>query len=100
MKNKITEKQSELELNDFTLFFKNTLKISPKTIGGGCWIKTKKQQLKENRINKLRKIEGLKPNVILDNDEWEEGLISVKPLSTPISNLYYIDFKYNSDDNK
>lgn len=73
------------------------MKISAKTIGGGGWTKSKKQQLKEDRINKLRKIQGLKPNVILENDKWEDGLIAVQPLSAPIPNLYYADFKYKSE---
>lgn len=66
------------------------------TIAGGGWVKSKKQQLKENRINKLRKLEGKNPNVVLEKDEYIEGLVSVQPLSAPIGNLIYIDYKYGN----
>lgn len=69
-------------------------KISTTTLGSGGWIKSKKQQLKENRINKLRKIKGKKPNVVLPDDQWVDGLVSVKPLSAPVGHLFYVDFKY------
>lgn len=71
-------------------------KINTTSLASGGWIKSKKQQLKENRINKLRKIKGKKPNVVLPDDQWIDGLVSVKPLSAPIGQLFYIDFKYGS----
>lgn len=71
-------------------------RIHATTFGSGGWIKSKKQQLKENRINKLRKIKGEKPNVVLPEDQWIDGLVSVKPLSAPIGQLFYMDFKYKS----
>jgi hypothetical protein len=74
--------------------------VSATTIGGGGWVKSKKQQLKEDRINKLRKIKGKKPNVKLEKDEWQDGLISVKPLSAPSPNLFYMDFTYSGNTNK
>jgi len=71
-----------------------SMRISATTIGSGGWIKSKKQQLKENRINKLRKLKGKKPNVVLPNDEFVQGIVSVKPLSAPTGQLFFMDFKY------
>lgn len=65
--------------------------MSATTIAGGGWVKSKKQQLKEDRINKLRKIKGLKPNVVLEKDQWVDGLVSVQPLSAPNPGLFYAD---------
>lgn len=71
--------------------FPTVKKISATTIAGGGWVKSKKQQLKEDRINKLRKIKGLKPNVVLEKDQWVDGLVSVQPLSAPNPGLFYAD---------
>jgi hypothetical protein len=71
-------------------------RVMPSTIAGGGWTKSKKQQLKEDRINKLRKLDGKEPNVILEKDEWIDGLVSVQPLSQPTGILHYMDFKYES----
>ena len=70
------------------------MRIQATTIGSGGWIKSKKQQLKESRINKLRKIKGKKPNVVLPKDEFVHGLVSVQPLSMPTGKLFHMDFKY------
>ena len=71
-------------------------RINPFTLASGGWIKSKKQQLKESRINKIRKVQGENPNVILPNDEYIEGLVSVKPMSVHINTIFYFDFKYNT----
>lgn len=68
--------------------------VQATTLASGGWIKSKKQQQKENRLNKLRKLKGKKPNVKLPNDEYIDGIVSVQPLSAPIGNLHYVDFKY------
>ncbi len=39
---------------------------------------------------------GKEPNVILEKDEWIDGLVSVQPLSQPTVILHYMDFKYES----
>jgi hypothetical protein len=79
------------------LLFPTAIKIAARTIGGdGVWVKSKKQQLKENRLNKFRELEGEEPNVILPNDEYVEGIVSVKPLSAPRPNLLKVDYKYSS----
>ena len=70
------------------------MKIQATTLGSGGWIKSKKQQLKETRINKLRKIKGKKPNVVLPNDKFIDGLVAVQPMSMPTGQLFYMDFKY------
>lgn len=72
-------------------------RVSVSTIGGG-WEKSKKQQLKEDRINKLRKIKGKKPNVSLEKDLWVDGLIPVQPMSAPLGLSTYIDLKYSDQD--
>jgi len=71
-------------------------KIFATTISDGGWIKSKKQQLKEDRINKLRKVQGLEPNVELEKDEYVSGLIPVQPLSAPLGGIFYTDFKYET----
>lgn len=69
-------------------------RVASATLAEGGWTKSKKQQLKEDRINKIRKLEGKKPNVELENDEFVHGLVSVQPISLPNVNLFYMDFKY------
>lgn len=68
-------------------------KISATTLGSGGWVQSEKQQLKENRINKLRQLKGEAPNVKLPKDEFVDSLVSVKPLSSPIE-LFYMDYVY------
>ena len=45
--------------------------------------KSKKQQLKEDRINKLRKLDGKEPNVVLPNDTY--------------GGLVYLDYIYGAN---
>lgn len=72
-------------------------KISATTLGGGGgWIKSQKQQLKENRLNKIRKVQGEEPNIILPDDEYVNGLIFVKPLSAPSGKLFFMDYHHIS----
>jgi len=81
--------------NDFSsITFPIVKRVLATTLGGGGWIKSTKQQLKENRLNKLRQLQGEKPNVVLPNDEYVNGLVSVQPLSAPIGKLFYMDYKY------
>lgn len=69
-------------------------RISASTIGMGGTKKSETQQLRENRLNKLRQIDGKKHNVILPDDEDIPGLVSVQPMSSPSGNLMFMDFKY------
>lgn len=78
--------------NNFS--FPVAMKVATHTIAGGGWEKSKKQILKENRINKLRKLQGKKDNIILPNDVYVDGLVSVKPLSAPTGILMYMDYIY------
>lgn len=80
-----------------TFSFPIIRKVEATTLAEGGWIKSKKQQLKESRINKLRKIVGKKPNVILPKDEFVHGLVSVQPLSAPTGQLFYMDFVYKGN---
>ena len=103
MTNKNTNIISEELLNDdstkdsFDCLFPIVRRISASTIGGGGMRKSEIQQLKENRINKLRVLDGKIPNVVLPDDEHFGGLISVIPMSSPISvSLFYIDYLYDN----
>jgi hypothetical protein len=87
--------------NSFNTIQLPTVKrVMANTIGDGGWVKSKKQQLKEDRINKLRKLKGNKPNVKLEKDEYVEGLVSVQPLSAPIVQIFYADLKYETAEEK
>ena len=68
-------------------------RIAATTIANGGWRKSEKQQLREDRANKLLKIKGEEPNVVLENDEYVDGIIQVIPAYTPYSQLFYIDYK-------
>ncbi len=73
-----------------------SMKVSAQTLAGGGWQQSKKQKQKQDRLNKLRKLQGDEPNVVLPDDEFVSGLVSVQPLSSPrISQLFYMDFKYD-----
>ena len=72
------------------------IRVAAHTIAGGGWQQSKKQKLKQDRLNKLRQLQGEEPNVVLPDDEFVDGLVSVQPLSTPSCNLLYMDFKYNT----
>ena len=76
-----------------------SIKINAFTSWVGSPCKSKKQQQKQDRINKIRKLEGKKPNVTLPNDSFD-GLISVKPMSAPRNELLFVDFKYDKWDDK
>lgn len=105
----IYENQQSFDINNSSktdnsfpnIIFPMVRKIAASTIAMGGWQKSKKQQLKEDRINKLRQLEGKKPNVVLEKDEFIDGLVSVQPMQYPTSsNLFYMDYKYeNKDDN-
>ena len=95
--NKIIEKWKKLGLyDDQSIIFPIVRRVAATTLASGSWIKSEKQQLKENRINKLKKLQGEEPNVILPNDEFIDGLVPVQPLSTPNCQFFYLDYKYNS----
>lgn len=79
---------------NFPTLFPMIAKVAARTIAMGGWYKSEIQQLKEDRLNKLKKLIGEVPDVVLPNDKYEEGLVSVQPLSGPTPNLMYFDFKY------
>jgi len=63
----------------------------------GGWCKSKTQKLKENRANKLRKIEGKEPNIVLVDDIYIDGIQPVTPVNTLQTGLlYFCDFKYET----
>ena len=73
-----------------------TIRVASKTIAMGGWQQSKKQKQKQDRLNKLRQLKGEEPNVVLPDDEYIDGLVSVQPLSAPKVNLLYLDFKYKT----
>ena len=88
---------SESIKSDFSdLMFPMVRRVFASTLGGVGMRKSKHQQLKEDRINKLRLFEGKEPNVLLPDDEQYGGLVSVTPMSMPSVQLFYMDFKYES----
>ena len=64
------------------------MRVAAQTIGMGGWQQSGKQKLKQSRLNKLRKLQGDEPNVVLPDDEFVDGLVSVQPLSAP--NIYLL----------
>jgi hypothetical protein len=73
-------------------------RVMASTLGGGGWKKSKIQQLKEDRLNKLLKLKGEEPNVTLPNDEYVEGLVKVTPISSPKIDLGYVNYYYKNDE--
>jgi hypothetical protein len=82
-----------------TIQFPTIKQVMASTIGGGGWKKSKIQQLKEDRLNKLLKLNGEEPNVVLPNDEYVEGLVQVKPMSSPRIGLDYVYYYYKNENN-
>ena len=72
------------------------MRVASKTIAMGGWQQSKKQKQKQDRLNKLRRLKGEEPNVILPDDEFVDGLVSVQPLSVPSPSLFYLDFTYKA----
>ena len=89
-----TDQDPSLINNTFETFSFPIIKNVQVTLAGGGWVKSKKQQLKEDRLNKLRKLIGQEPNIVLPKDKYIEGIIPVQPLSAPTTNLMYLDFNY------
>jgi hypothetical protein len=93
--------QDELNANDYnrtnfsSITFPIAQRIMSYTLAGGGMRKSKKQQLKEDRINKLKELKGEEPNVVLPDDEEFDGLVSVMPMSSPCTSLLYMDFVYD-----
>ena len=97
LSNDILANDSSNNLSSYnSIAFPIVKKVLSATLAGGGWKKSKKQQLKENRINKLRKINGKKPNIVLPYDEYIDGLVSVQPLSAPLGTLFYMDYFYDT----
>ena len=88
------------DLSDFSMIaFPIVRRVVSGTIANGGSYKSKKQQLREDRANKLKVLNGEEPNVVLPDDIIYEGLVSVQPMSGPIGQLMYMDFKYESKKN-
>lgn len=51
-------------------------------------------------MNKLRQLKGEEPNVLLPNDEYIEGLVSVKPMSAPSGNLFYMNMSESKEEKR
>ena len=77
-----------------------SMKVAAQTIGMGGWRQSKKQKQKQDRLNKLKQLKGEEPNVVLPDDEFVDGLISVQPLAGPTPHLFYLDFKYTAKPKK
>ena len=76
------------------------MRVASKTIAMGGWQQSKKQKQKQDRLNKLKQLKGEEPNVVLPDDEFVDGLISVQPLAGPTPHLFYLDFKYTAKPKK
>lgn len=83
-----------------SIAFPMVMKVAARSLAMGGWYKSKIQQLKEDRLNKLKKLIGEEPNIILPDDEYIDGLVSVQPLSGPSGMLTYLDFKYETKKKK
>jgi len=95
----IKDELSDCSVSDFNnIAFPLVRRASAATLAMGGTRKSKIQQLKEDRINKLRKLNGEAPNIKLPDDVIIDGLVSVQPMTTPSLNLMYFDFKYDLDD--
>ena len=49
--------------------------VKPMQSPDAPWRKSDKQQLKEDRMNKIRKLEGKEPNIVLPNDAGGGNLL-------------------------
>lgn len=76
------------------------MRIASKTIAMGGWQQSKKQKQKQDRLNKLRQLQGEEPNIVLSDDEFVDGIVSVQPMSTPNISLIYMDYKYQTQEEK
>ena len=95
----IPESGETNESSDFSLIsFPMVRRVTSATLAGGGSYKSKPQQLREDRANKIKVLKCEEPNVVLPDDIIVEGLVSVQPMSGPICQLMYMDFKYESKD--
>lgn len=88
-------------IDDFSAIqFPTISRVMSTTLAYGGWMKSEKQQQKENRLNKLNHLKGDYTNIILPDDEYVDGITPVKPMSAPSGNLFYVDFRYESNSEK
>ena len=94
----ISESGVTNESSDFSLIsFPTVRRVAAATIANGGWYKSDKQKLRESRANKLKVLKGEEPNVVLPDDIFVDGLVSVQPMAgLPIGQLMFLDFKYES----
>jgi hypothetical protein len=85
---------------DFSgIIFPIVRRVSAQTLACGGWKQSNRQKLKQDRLNKLRKLQGDEPNIVLPDDEYTDGLVSVQPLSSPSPQLFYMDYNYTTNSN-
>lgn len=96
-------------INNFGVIFPIVNKFFAKTFAAGGWSVESEERIKRRiRVQKLKRVldKNTFENIVSKSeyDEimrkdivYEDGLVSVQPMSLPTVGLYYIDFKYETD---
>jgi len=95
------------------IVFPMVKRVVAKTLAGGGYVESDERIKRRKRIKKLERIldeeqfqeviskDEYDDIMIEKKDVYEQGLISVQPLSAPTGTLfYYMDFKYETDAEK
>lgn len=110
--NEILNSQSQIfqdsgNTSDWNNFiFPVVKKIAATTIAGGGWIESEERKFQRARVQKLKRILNKEDfNDVVSKEEFDdimtekkdvfqEGLLSVQPLSAPTGVLFFMDYKY------
>jgi len=96
--------------NTFPPLLPIVMRVSAKTIAGGGWNEESEERIsRRKRIQKLKRILDKKTfedvvskaeydEIMEDKRVWEDGLVSVQPMSAPTGKLFYMDFKYGQEE--
>jgi len=98
--------------NTFHSLLPIAMKISAKTIASGYHYESDERIQKRKRIKKLERILDKETfDSVVEKDEYDnimiekkdcffEGLVSVQPMSAPSGNFSYVDYIYESEEEK
>jgi hypothetical protein len=112
MDNQMQQLTNSGDTGGFPSLLPLAMRVAAKTIAGGEYVESEERISRRSRVQKLKRIldsetfsstvseEEYKEIMTEKKDVWEDGLVSVQPLSAPTGKLFHMDFKYESTEEK